>query len=103
MRRSTPPKPDTVIAVEDFLCHRSAALLNAFWLETYATWDLDSAFRHSDRRRQDYLTLLTAIREVRQALDELADRYTVQARNNGADFAEIGAAAGVSRQAARQR
>lgn len=54
-------------------------------------------------RREDYLTLLATIRTVRDALDDLAGHYGYLARRNGADFAEIGTAAGISRQAARQR
>lgn len=47
--------------------------------------------------------LLATIRTVQDTLDELADRYCYRAKRNGADFAEIGAAAGISRRAARQR
>jgi hypothetical protein len=47
--------------------------------------------------------VLTMTRAVKDALDEIADRYAYRAKHNGADFAEIGAAIGVSRQAARQR
>lgn len=97
------PRVKTLIAAEDFVCQLAAQELHAWWSESRATWDLDSGLRSRDHRRQDYLTLLTMIRDVRDALDDIADRYTFRAKQNGADFAEIGAAAGVSRQAARQR
>ncbi|CAA9380288.1 MAG: hypothetical protein AVDCRST_MAG66-235 [uncultured Pseudonocardia sp.] len=100
-KRSAPA--ETVIAVEDFLCQLVTEKLHAFWSESRATWDLDSGLRRPADRRQDYLTLLATIRTVQDALDELAGRYGYRAKRNGADFAEIGAAAGISRQAARQR
>jgi hypothetical protein len=68
-----------------------------------ATYRLKIKLSRREDRREDYLTLLTNIRAVRDALDELADRYAYRAKQNGADFAEIDAATGVSRQAARQR
>ena len=100
-RRSAPA--ETVIAVEDFLCQLASRELHAFWSESRATWDLDSGLRRPADRREDYLTLLATIRTVQDALDEIAGRYSYRAKRNGADFAEIGTATGISRQAARQR
>lgn len=96
-------RAETVTAVEDFLCQLSTEKLYAFWSESRATWDLDSGLRRPADRRHDYLTLLATIRTVQYALDELVGRYSYRAKRNGADFAEIGTAAGISRQAARQR
>jgi hypothetical protein len=101
VRRRAPA--ETVTAVEDLVCQLAAGKLHAIWLESRATWDLDSGLRRREHRRQDYLTLLTMIRTAQDALDEIAERYAYRAKHDGADFAEIGAAASISRQAARQR
>lgn len=94
---------EIVTAAEDLVCRLAEERLHAYWSEARGTWDLDSGLRSRDHRQQDYLTLLRTIRDAKAALDELADRYAYRAKRNGADFAEIGAATGVSRQAARQR
>lgn len=66
-------------------------------------WDLGNLARAAERRKHDYLTVLRASHLVQAAVEMTTEMAINGALANGADFAEIGAAEGISRQAARQR
>jgi hypothetical protein len=53
--------------------------------------------------RSDPLTLLSGLRQGAQSLDQWQHKAAKAARNRGLSWDEIGAACGVSRQAAWQR
>jgi hypothetical protein len=66
-------------------------------------WDLHDRSRPADLRKADYLAVLRAAHMVLTTVGTIVQDYTDEALRVGADFSEIGATAGISRQAARQR
>ncbi len=72
------------------------------WSDVAGEWDLDNLLRPKQQRKEDYLELLQTGRKVMAALEFNLALLASRARRNGADFGEIGATQGISRQAARQ-
>jgi hypothetical protein len=91
-----------IIIVRDFLCQLAGDLLYADRSKVSGQWDLDNPLRPREQRREDYLTLLQVGRSVNTALEFNTEMAESRAQRNGAGFGEIGAALGISRQAARQ-
>lgn len=58
---------------------------------------------HPDHTPQDYLAKIAAARALRRELDELEMRAAQQARELGASWADLGAAAGIARASAQGR
>ena len=96
------PSVETILETRDLVCRLASARLNAAWSETAGAWDLDNPGRLPEQRKDDYLTLLQTSRAVMAALEATLFMAASGAERNGASFAEIGAAQGMSRQAARQ-
>lgn len=67
------------------------------------SWDLDNVLVSGGGHKEDYLAVLRAARQVVVAAEATAELAVHHALREGADFAELGAAEGVTRQAARQR
>lgn len=91
-----------IMAVRDLVCCQADSQLHATRSETTGDWDLDNSRRPSTQRKSDYLVLLATSRAVIDALEHTIMLAHQRALSNGATFAEIGAAQGISRQAARQ-
>lgn len=66
-------------------------------------WDLENLLVPSEGRKEDYLAVLRAARLVAAAVEVTARMAARRAVWLGATYAEVGAAEGISRQAARQR
>lgn len=66
-------------------------------------WDLDNLLAEAHGGKEDYLAVVRAARQVAAAAEITARMAARRAHWHGADFAEIGAAEGITRQAVRQR
>lgn len=99
------PSADRVLELRALLARlaNEEAPLHATESPATGDWDLHDPGRPTDLRKADYLAVLRAAQMVLTTVDAIAQAYTGDALGVGADFGEIGATAGISRQAARQR
>jgi hypothetical protein len=88
--------------VLDFLCQQADSLLHASLSEADGGWDLDNPQRPEEQRKEDYLTLLKVGRNMMTMLESNMSMAEARALDNGANYGEVGAARGISRQAVRQ-
>lgn len=92
----------TILATWDLVHRLADPDLHATYSERAGGWDLDNPERPDAHRKHDYLTALRVARSIQAALESFLVTTAVSAQRCGADFADIGAAQGMSRQAARQ-
>lgn len=96
------PSAATILATWDLVYRLADPELHATCSERTGEWDLNNPERPAVQRKHDYLTVLRMVRSIQATLESLLETTAVEAQGCGADFAEIGAAQGMSRQAARQ-
>jgi hypothetical protein len=105
MTRDWKPPPDLIMEMRALVCRvaNSQTPLHATHSPTTGDWDLGNPARSAEQRKHDYLTALSAGHLVQAAVEMAVEMAIGGALRDGADYAEIGAAEGISRQAARQR
>lgn len=99
------PSADRDLELRALLCRlaNEESPLHAAESPVTGDWDLHDHDRPVDLRKADYLAVLRAAHMVLTTVEAIAHTYTGDALHLGVDFSEIGATAGISRQAARQR
>lgn len=105
MKPKWSPSAELIMEMRALVCRvaNGQTPLHARPSATTGDWDLSNSARPADQRKHDYLAVLRAAHVVQAAVEMTIVMAINGALRDGADFAEIGAAEGISRQAARQR
>lgn len=105
MTSKSSPSAELIMELRSLVCRvaNDQAGLHATQSAVTGDWDLDNLARSEDLRAEDCLAVLRAAQLVVAAVEATTRTVTTRALRDGADFAQIGAAEGISRQAARQR